>query len=72
MKLVKKSITISKELINESQKISDNFSALVTKALEEYLKKENIKKAVSSFGSWKNRKEDSIKIVNKLRKDRKT
>ena len=71
MKLVKKSITIPEELILLSNKVSDNFSALVTKALEEYLRKEKIKKAISAFGSWEDRESDSIEIVNNLRKDRK-
>ncbi|MGA1842475.1 MAG: hypothetical protein ACMUIU_17815 [bacterium] len=71
MKLVKKSITIPEELILLSNKVSDNFSALVTKALEEYLKKENIKKAISAFGSWEDKRSSSVEIVNNLRKDRK-
>ncbi|MGA1871765.1 MAG: hypothetical protein ACMUJM_24835 [bacterium] len=71
MKLVKKSITIPEELILLSNQVSDNFSALVTKALEEYLKKEKIKKAISAFGSWEESRNNSIEIVNDLRKDRK-
>lgn len=69
MGLVKTSITIPDEIFNQAKNISKNFSALVVEALNDYLKKEKIRKAMSSFGKWEERDKSSIEIVNKLRKE---
>ena len=67
MKLIRASMTIPEDVYEESKKFSDNFSSLVTEALREYLKKENIRKAMESFGSWEEREEESAETVNKMR-----
>ncbi len=69
MRLVKTSITIPDEIFNQAKNISKNFSAFVVEALNDYLKKEKIRKAMSSFGKWEERDNSSIEIVNKLRKE---
>lgn len=70
MRAVKKTISIPQELIIEVYSVSDNFSQIVTIALQEYIKHIKLQKAIESFGKWEQRSEDSITIVNKLRKDR--
>lgn len=69
MSLVKTSITIPEEIIAEAKKTSDNFSALVTEALKEYIRKKNVEKAMASFGKWKDRDKSSVEIVKELRKE---
>jgi len=69
MGLVKTSITIPDEIFDQAKNISKNFSALVAEALKEYLRKEKIKKAMSSFGKWEERDKSSVEIVNELRKE---
>lgn len=69
MSLIKTSITVPDEILNQAKKISDNFSAVVTEALKDYLMKKRVEKARASFGKWKKREEDSITIVNKLRSE---
>lgn len=69
MGLVKTSITIPGEILDQAKKISENFSAVVAEALKEYLRKEKIKKAMGSFGKWEERDKSSIEIVNELRKE---
>ena len=70
MSLVKTSITIPEDVLSEAKEASDNFSALVTQALKEHLRKRAVKKAIDSFGSWEEREEVSVEIVNKLRGDK--
>jgi len=70
MGLVRASITIPADIYDEAKKLSDNFSSLVAEALKEYFRKNSIQKAKKSFGSWKDRKEDSVTMVNKMRTDR--
>ena len=67
MALTKTSITISDDIFQEAKKYSSNFSLLVSDALKEYMRKKHVEKAVSSFGKWASRDEDSVDIVNKLR-----
>ena len=47
--------------------MSQNVSGLVTEALREYIRQRKIQKAMSSFGSWKEREVNSVDIVNSLR-----
>lgn len=70
MSLVKTSITIPEDVLSQAKEASDNFSALVTQALKEYLRKKAVKKAIDSFGSWEEREESSVEIVNKIRADK--
>ena len=70
MSFVKTSITIPEDVLSEAKEASDNFSALVTQALKEHLRKRAVKKAIDSFGSWEEREEVSVEIVNKLRGDK--
>lgn len=67
MQLVKKSITIHEDLLAQAKEASDNVSSLVTQAIKEYLRKIAVKKAIDSFGSWEERKESNVEIVNKIR-----
>lgn len=69
MSLIKTSITIPEDIFNEAKKRSGNFSSLVTEALNNYLRKVKIQKALESFGSWEEREEKSVSIVNELRSD---
>ncbi len=70
MSVIKKTISIDEDLIEQSKKISKNFSAIVNEALQFYLKQGRIKKAIKSFGQWDSRSEDSVTIVNQLREER--
>lgn len=67
MSLVKTSITIPEDVLTQAKEASGNFSALVTEALKEYLRKRAVKKAIDSFGAWEKREESSVEIVNKIR-----
>ena len=70
MRNIKTSVTLPEDIYMEAKGISDNFSFLVVNALREYLKRVKIEKAMQSFGSWEEREQDSVDIVNELRKDR--
>lgn len=67
---MKTSIIIPDDIYNESKRLSDNFSSLVTLALKEYIKLHRIEKAKASFGKWENRDKDSVAIVNTIRSDK--
>jgi post-segregation antitoxin (ccd killing protein) len=67
MHLVKTSITLPDDLLQEARTMSQNVSGLVTEALREYIRQRKIQKAMSSFGSWKEREVNSVDIVNSLR-----
>lgn len=67
MSAVKKSIYVSKSLLKETQAINSNFSAVVEEALIEFIHQHKVKKALRSFGSWGERNENSVEIVNNLR-----
>jgi post-segregation antitoxin (ccd killing protein) len=67
MALTKTSITIPDDLLEEARAASNNFSALVTEALKEYLRRRNIRKAMESFGSWEDREGTSAEVVNRMR-----
>ena len=69
-KLVKKTISIPEELFEQAHYIADNFSHLVTMALQEHLRYLKVGAAMASFGKWQERKEDSATLVRKLRKDK--
>jgi post-segregation antitoxin (ccd killing protein) len=69
MSLIKTSITIPEEVYKRVKKVSKNFSAAATEALIDYLKKERVRKAVASFGSWEKRPKKSAEIVNEMRSE---
>ena len=69
MGLIKTSITIPEEVYRVVKKSSKNFSAAATEALEDYLKKKKVQKAIASFGSWERRPKKSVDIVNDLRSE---
>ena len=69
MKTIKTSVTIPDELYREAKSLSANFSAIVSRALREYLQTEKIKKAIDSFGTWEERESSSVEIVNAFREE---
>lgn len=69
MSVVKKTISLSSELVEEAKALSSNFSLLVETALRDYLRHYHIKKGVESFGKWQSREGDSVTIVNKMREE---
>jgi metal-responsive CopG/Arc/MetJ family transcriptional regulator len=69
--MLRASVTLPDDLLKEAKAVSgNNLSALVAEALRKYLKDAKTKKALKSFGSWKNIKEDSVDIVNDMRDDK--
>ena len=69
MHLVKTSITLPDDLLQEAKAMSKNISSLVTEALREHIRQRKVQKAMESFGSWKDRENTSVDIVNDLRKE---
>ena len=69
MHLTKTSITLPDDLLKEAKAVSKNFSAMVSDALREHLRRKKIEKAMESFGAWENREETSVEIVDNLRKE---
>jgi hypothetical protein len=67
MHLVKTSITLPDDLLQEARAMTKNVSGLVTEALREYIRQRKVQKAMDSFGSWEGREGDSVDIVNALR-----
>jgi hypothetical protein len=69
MSLVKTSITLPDDLLQEAKTMSKNISSLITEALRELIRQRKVQKAMDSFGSWKGREETSVDMVNDLRKE---
>jgi hypothetical protein len=69
MQAIKKTISISEELVQEAGSIGPNFSAVVETALIHYLHEYRLQKALNSFGKWEKRKESSVDLVNQLREE---
>jgi post-segregation antitoxin (ccd killing protein) len=67
--MAKTSVTIPDDLLREARKLSDNFSALVTEAIEDYMRKKKVEKALGSFGKWSDRGKDSVDLVNEMRSE---
>lgn len=67
MAKVKVTISMPKELCDEAKRTNKKLSHLLSEALEEYLRREKIKKAKSSFGAWKRFEGESTEFVRKLR-----
>ena len=70
MSHVKTSVTIPEDVLQQTKEASDNFSAFATQALKKYLRKKTVKKAIDSFGSWEEREESSVEIVNRIRAEK--
>ncbi len=68
MHLVKTSITLPEDLLDEAKTMSKNISAFITEALREHIRQRKIQKALETFGSWKEREGESLEIVNEMRK----
>ena len=69
MSLIKTSITIPEDVYKGVKKVSKNFSAAATEALIDFLKKERVRKATASFGSWEKRPKKSVEMVDEMRKE---
>lgn len=69
MPVVKKTVSLSSDLIDEAKVISSNFSQIVEEALREYIKHYYINKALESFGKWQHRAKDSIALTNEMREE---
>jgi post-segregation antitoxin (ccd killing protein) len=67
--MTKTSITIPNALFEEAKGLSDNFSALATEAIGDYIRKKKVEKALKSLGMWTDRKTKSTDIVNELRSE---
>ena len=67
--MTKTSITIPTALFEEAKDISDNFSALATEAIGDYIRRKKVEKALKSVGMWADRKKKSTDIVNEMRSD---
>lgn len=71
MSAVKKTVSISEELVKEVGHIAPNFSEFVEAALVAYLHQYRLQKAVDSFGKWQKRENTSVDLVNQLRRENK-
>ena len=69
MHLVKTSITLPDDLLQEAKSMSKNVSGLITDALRDYLRQRKIEKAMQAFGGWQEREGESLDIVNESRKE---
>lgn len=69
MHLVKTSITLPEDLLQEAKSMSKNVSSFIAEALREHIRQRKIQKAMESFGGWKTREEASVDIVNSLREE---
>ncbi|RLC69956.1 MAG: hypothetical protein DRI52_07950 [Chloroflexi bacterium] len=67
MAKVKVTVSIPEEIYNEAKRTNRKLSHLVSEALEEYLRRERIRKARCSFGAWKGVEGESTQLVRKLR-----
>ena len=69
MSVVKKTVSLSSDIIEEVHSISPNFSWVVEAALRDYLHRYHVKMALDSFGKWEPRDLDSVELTNKLREE---
>ncbi len=67
--MAKTSVTIPDDIFEQAKELSDNFSALVTEAVSDLIRKKKIERAQKSFGKWAKRDKDSVDIVNELRSE---
>lgn len=69
MATIKKTISLPKELYEEAENLSHNFSEIIREALSEYIKKKKIEKALSTAGAFRDMKETGIEYVDKIRNE---
>ncbi len=68
MSVVKKTVSIPEDLYKESKKFSNNFSKVISEALDEYIKRRRKEKLLSLAGVLNNG-EDGKKFVDKIRNE---
>ncbi len=68
MPVVKKTVSIPEDLYKESKKFSNNFSKVISEALDEYIKKRKKEKLLSLAGSLNNT-EDGKEFVDRIRNE---
>ena len=68
MPVVKKTVSIPEALYKESKKLSNNFSKVISEALDEYIKKKRKEKLLSLAGALNNG-EDGKEFVDKIRNE---
>ncbi|MBF0608834.1 MAG: type II toxin-antitoxin system CcdA family antitoxin [Candidatus Magnetobacterium sp. LHC-1] len=68
--MIRTSVTLPEELIEEVRQYSYNFSSFVATALRQHIREKKIERAMQSFGKWTDREGESVEIVNVLRQDR--
>ncbi len=68
MPVVKKTVSIPEDLYKESKKFSNNFSKVISEALDEYIKKKRKEKLLSLAGALNNG-EDGKEFVDKIRNE---
>ena len=68
MPVVKKTVSIPEDLYKESKKFSNNFSKVISEALDEYIKRRKKEKLLSLAGSVNNT-EDGKEFVDRIRNE---
>ncbi len=68
MRVVKKTVSIPNDLYNESKKLSNNFSKVISEALYEYIKRIKKEKLLSLAGALNNN-EDGKEFVEIIRSE---
>jgi len=68
MSVVKKTVSIPKDLYNESKKLSNNFSKVISEALDEYIKRIK-KEKLLSLAAALNNNEDGKEFVDNIRNE---
>ena len=69
MSAIKKTISIDENIANEASKINSNFSAIVEKALIEYMHHYRVQKAIQSFFNNSRTVSKSVKKINNDKKE---
>ena len=68
MPVVKKTVSIPEDLYKESKKFSNNFSKVISEALDEYIKRKRKEKLLALAGALNNN-EDGKEFVDKIRSE---
>jgi len=68
MPVVKKTVSIPEDLYKESKKFSNNFSKVISEALDEYIKRKRKEKLLALAGTLNNN-EDGKEFVEKIRNE---
>ena len=67
MPVVKKTVSIPEDLYKESKKLSNNFSKVISEALDEYIKRKK-KKKLLSLAEALNNNENGKEFVYRIRR----